>query len=866
MGVPTACKRYTMKIHSRSGAYKTVKQAQEANVQASMVIIDFTYVIKYTGGCVTGAEYFSQKFFPEYFVYFERGCRSVILAFDRFSPPNKYETQLRRYSGVTPHRTPTNARELSDILYPGANLTTDLGGEPADEDADPERLSLREFVATDDPAEGISALRVGEGIEARSAALDRIDGLKAVTRQRYAEGVEPLDIPEHRSIVLREAVARVTARALSGDPAALLPVTDLTMPGEKDFKRCMANSQLKAEFLHYLTLKVSGAGDDLSRGMAGIYTEVNRGPGASGRSSFEAGRRVPFGASLCLHGMRTRRPERGGRFGALVPPDASLTTVRSAEERGRITQVTGTADEYHPPEVLANIGEGEIACMYYSLQNLGTDQLLVTVDGDVPLLALLASKRRLEADGKTFRNKVHVLLKNPSAASRKKGGRVTRPRTEPKPKDLLKGADEAENRESLEGGHLYVDVNALYFSVCERGPFSRCVDPVATHVAVSALMGNDYILGFAPGLASGSDTVHEIPWVFLPFVNQLDKFATMVSTVVGGGVRAPWRASPRCEAASAALRSEAPEDEREKNPRLRSRLSFDGKTQTALDVPACEMDADDRATWLERTAGEVALEKEIVDRFQLTEVKVRADVFRLYVYACYYYKYKDQCAIRKAIEKAGGLSEKAETDPTDEDLETCAGIIRKALAGRKTSAMMSEDEILAFSRRLEWLLDYWSNSYVDRCEFPNPAKTVEGKSYYGWTRPSENPAACVRTNDVYKTSKDRKFQILDLSKEISEEKSDDPAKESSVRQREKGKNTVALNLETVPRLKIKPVDNRKFISPPGVLGKRKREEQPARSSSKKSKHVAIYFDDESARPHFRSRDRTVERGKIDPLF
>lgn len=228
-------------------------------------------------------------------------------------------------------------------------------------------------------------------------------------------------------------------------------------------------------------------------------------------------------------------------------------------------------------------------------------------------------------------------------------------------------------------------------------------------------MGNDYIKGFANGLGGGVDSTTKTPWLLQPLLHNSVKYKNMILTSV--------------------CRNSSPRD-------------FHKHSN-------------------QQHVGESEREKRDLC-FRKYAIRINEELFTEYAQECYYYKHRGTKAIEKTLTKAIFLANvklprddnRVTVDTMYKDDETLALAIRcirnHLSKGSAKNKMMDEGEIMGYCRRLYWLLDYWSNSYLESCDFPDPCQKdyVEGKSIYGWETPNDDPKACIYTNAVCSTESD----------------------------------------------------------------------------------------------------------------
>jgi len=661
MGITTVAKQYT--IQTYRSAFFTTEQAQQRGVVATMVLLDFTYVLKYIRDLASGEDYMLNQFVPEFQVFFDRGCNMVILVFDTKSPINKYEEHQARYDSVIPVETPQTLADALNLVSPKSqNIMT---------------TSLRQFVASTESKEILSG----------PLANRQYSGKRTLSEIAASE-TSSINCFTHDMIKRYE----------SKDPAALLVMTDLVIPTKDMWKRVTCNNQLKKEILHYITCKlVNDPANSLIVHTSGVYKR----PRQYATNILKLGYTPSPGTVLCIHGGMSQKPVRDAALVQPVRPDSSLLVITNEYDPALRTtnrQVI-RADSDHPPEIINQLGEGELAVMYYSLFHLDKDQLVVSADGDMMLIALLASKYRIDSITLDFINKVHVCLKVPPT---KNGQGNTFPLG---PLDT-KGNPTIANSQS---GNLFVDINLLYSNILFEGPFRKCKDPISTYVAAMSLMGNDYIKGFCRGLTSGKDTVHNIPWIIMPFINNPEAYKTMITSQLLNNL--PWMGRPHVEIDNTVRHS----------------------------VFSSEASRETGSLNLDQTL----LKNSLAQTVSQYSIHIDEQLFKQYTEECYYHKYKDVKAVSSAAQK------KLTALPRSEDpIPIYVDCIRTHLSKSINNAMMSANEITSFARRLKWLLTYWLVSYVKECTYPNPCETYQNQSYYGWIRSPDQPHGCVRTATV----------------------------------------------------------------------------------------------------------------------
>jgi hypothetical protein len=763
MGITGNAKKYTISLCP--GAF-FVREKAGSLALPRCVIIDFTYVVTYLSkDCFSGEDFIKKQVLPQFEKYFANRAQIVILVFDRHSPINKCEEHELRYGKegapkpkAIPLETPKELEDLFWIISDGSqdNLARHIN----------DSLWL---------------------VPPEDKLLRRGDYPAHYTMEEIRR-IEANELDERWKRARENAVERYA----SGDPAASLVLTDLVCPTPENWSRSMANPQLKREIFHYITCKLIN--DPLSENVvysSGVY---RRSSSARDQRSLPHGYIPQEGRVLCVHGGMSSKPERFLSLSfdrSLVRDDFLIAITSKTDEMGRrnlVHRSVEKADQAFPRSVLKNLGEGEVACAYYSLAHVSSDQLLVTGDGDLMLIALLASRFRLQPDEVNFKNKVWLLLKVPN------------PNT-----NCSNRVESEDGLPPSKSGDLYIDINALHDAIKYKSPYKEFSDPIATYAAVVCLMGTDYVKRFAPGLTSGTGTIGDdkkgdskkVPWFAMPLMDNPGKYKNMIKIVgLSSSEGVPWMSIPENEAEIAA------------------RTTFDSKTRVRSDDGD---DEDDDAGdfdpesgsfeygegWHVKRArkprGQVILEEEIRNEFRQFKVVIDEEAFIEYTHECYCYKWGGTAAMNKLVEKKkaerSGMrvtkgrgtkkatvatkNKKPDEDevpfPEDSSLENISFVdysknvetnvrkrkrehdeevalrvecIRERFAGSVTNALMNDNEIVAHSRRLKWLLSYWINGYTGNCTYPNPCETYRGKSYYGWERCTDNYNACRSTNVV----------------------------------------------------------------------------------------------------------------------
>lgn len=230
------------------------------------------------------------------------------------------------------------------------------------------------------------------------------------------------------------------------------------------------------------------------------------------KSTFQDFYTPPPGKCLFLFGGTTEKPlsDRGRR--GPFRPDSNLyyvaneSCVNYRDEDGQQIPISTEFKRRHgiythetsgySPEAQTNLLEGEMAAMYFSKPYTLVEKnvLIMTVDGDVLIQALMACKDRIDPTTGNFKNKVYVRLIIPSS-----------------------------------GGKEYtdIDMNRMYFNLVKNPLFARAgiSDPALPIAVASCLLKNDFFHGFAYGMDSvNADTDESCPFVLYTLLTYLNKF------------------------------------------------------------------------------------------------------------------------------------------------------------------------------------------------------------------------------------------------------------------------------------------------------------------------------------------------------
>ncbi len=236
-----------------------------------------------------------------------------------------------------------------------------------------------------------------------------------------------------------------------------LIISDKKFP--ENFPSFIANRNLQGDLVYYLTQKiiedqggVLSSDKDLIFGWKGDCT-------------------------LCIHGGRLEKPNRN--FPHLTPPSSKLICIKNKllkqQQQQQPLNNSDTIllkradiirDVTFPLErddfKRKNILEGETAALFYHTAHINDNQMIVSNDGDVLVMLLLASKDRINPVTGLWRNKIILKLHIPCKR-------------------------DAE----------YVDINLLYDKIKNHKIFTtndaKIVDPVTFFCAIGLLSGNDYV-------------------------------------------------------------------------------------------------------------------------------------------------------------------------------------------------------------------------------------------------------------------------------------------------------------------------------------------------------------------------------------
>lgn len=673
MGIATLIKNYLISTYPE--CFLTPEMVNEEDIRTPpVVIIDFTYVTKYFPELATGEEFYKHQFVPQFEKFFKSGAKMVFLVFDTGSPPNKYEEHEKRYGKLIKAETPRSPKDIMKMCHPQAENFFEK--------------RIESFVAYE-----------RENLK-KNQFTDRYDtdDIENLLKDRNSKNYE-----------------NILTNLSNSDPAVLLLFTDEVFPSKLYAQSAMANNQLRKEFMHYVSQKlIFDETDQKTLYSSGVYKKP------FSRTTLR-GFTPPLNCVLCVHGAKMSKPHRDG---SQTPSDDHLYVIKNAliseNNSGSVFDFENpsrdncnmllkskrsveTADFDHPPEILKKLGEGELTCKYYSLKHMYEDQLIVTGDGDLIPICLLASRYRLDATKLNFSNNLFLLLKNRELKTKKK----------PAVKDRLKNLQN-------HSGDLFVDVNKLYREVTQRGPLAECEDATATLAAITVLVKSDFIKNFGQGI-KGCSSATQTPWMMFPFLECPETYAKMI-VVRSADIHIPWYGKPHLDAGMA----------------VRNSFLFSKKSNDQHD---------------KFTTGEANVANDILEKMKKVKVEVDPELFYRYVCHVYVAKYGSTKVMQNMISKRIASLEifAAHNDETldpEYKLKIKVDCVREHLSKSKSNSMMSKEEILSYSRRVTWVLDYWLNSYRGDCTYMNPTETYNGLSVHGWLKSNDGTFSCRSTAKV----------------------------------------------------------------------------------------------------------------------
>ncbi len=264
------------------------------------------------------------------------------------------------------------------------------------------------------------------------------------------------------------------------DPNEIM-IDDETMPS--DWSKASVNPEFTRELIYYLTQKLVSP-KPLSK-LAGNYIFT-----------------PPKDCKLFIHGGRLEKPKRH-RPDLDQSPPPRLHLISNTLVNLPLSPDGIQRTEYRREHILAfpernndrkMLLEGEIACMYYLRDHPTQDVTIITSDGDLLILLLMASIDRIDPNTGEFKNKVYVQLK-------------------------------------IGATWQYVDINYLWGSIDNDAEFQKKgISDAVLHIsALSCLVKNDYIHNYTPGVGvkdKNSDTV--CPWIIHTFINNIGKYKNMI--------------------------------------------------------------------------------------------------------------------------------------------------------------------------------------------------------------------------------------------------------------------------------------------------------------------------------------------------
>jgi hypothetical protein len=291
------------------------------------------------------------------------------------------------------------------------------------------------------------------------------------------------------------------------DPAPDAPplVDEFTLPMPEEWRSFIANKRARLDLLAYVTRAFLG---DYVAGL----------PTGAFEPDITVARRFTFlpppDCVFYLHGgsLDDRRTAAIDAFGRPeLPPvlhyveHAQQPIVVGGMHSREFQRTAGEVDAARaPPERVARLLEGEMACLYYATLHPDEDCCFVSPDGDMLLQLLLFARDRLDPQTRTFRNRHYLVLRMPQSTD------------------------------------VVVDINRLYLDIAADARLQRAGvnEPVATLCALGTLAKNDFIHRFAPGVgsfrASGSDLYE--PFALHVLFAAPEQLAGLLRV---GGARAP---------------------------------------------------------------------------------------------------------------------------------------------------------------------------------------------------------------------------------------------------------------------------------------------------------------------------------------
>jgi hypothetical protein len=492
-------------------------------------------------------------------------------------------------------------------------------------------------------------------------------------------------------------------------------ISDDVIPDKQQWSSFIANKRLYPEFVHYYTTRI----------IKPHYIDDKD-------YSF----RVPLGKVLYLWGGNLATPSsRKDRFDCPIAKINAETYENSVffvgnelSEDGQHTRRTHgrCAPECFNLKALQNIKEGELAVMHLMTYVPYENITILSPDGDLIFLLLMACRDRIDPVTGQFRNSVKLRLVTPNSLSSSSSSSRSNSKTKKTKDDGGEEADEEEDGVETEYGNDYnfdkaagnveeIDINLLYTMIMNDQLFHRAGinDPISILTAVSVLIKNDYIFDFGYGLGTvklGNETNgnEPIPTLLAVLLKNPYAFRHMVRVISQEKVRGTF---------SEVFPIYIDEDIFMSFARECYVLKYGKIAAKAMSIDENDITVENVRYYLYKIRGKKNNRKN----------KTTTTITR-----------RRNRPVSSALVMDDG-KEEGEEATTSHSMEVSDRSIK--------NRMLVARELRVFARQLLWVLNYWQNGYRKDAEYPIcPLSRYSGMSYYGYVQTYDG--LCIKADIV----------------------------------------------------------------------------------------------------------------------
>ena len=467
-----------------------------------------------------------------------------------------------------------------------------------------------------------------------------------------------------------------------------------------------------------------------------------------------------------------------------APGPSPFETYQTFRKVSLLTESPGWFDASQ----LKNLLEGEVSALFFAQGHVerGEDVMIITPDGDVLLMLLLASSDRIDRRTGKFPSKIILCLTVGGASDAAMGLATTTTDHHPAKKRKL-------------SGNLYVDINMLWYNVyeahlCGKPPKPLVVMPIKDHTGASrpkygksvvmttktkkprfnenkcaflnrlfsvvALCGTDYIKGYCFGIKVKKDGIADstvVERLYTP---------TFLSTTRGGEVNnvpIPWvmfTFLKYYEIYGRFIDVESPTDKAADVPSLEDTASLLSLLPDPNQVAVRQqhqhqrggyyVPAEDRNgyTYTSRRPLKVSVNEKMFISFSK----------RIYVekYArgkAFYKKYRGSSMNDTHDPDLPDSYGNCEDEPqivkdTRDYLWTSKKPAQKAGRYAKKKRLPTCRRLRVFSRQLLWQISYYCNAYRGGCDLIDPTTLYKDLPFYGWVMGGKSCCKCKAADRV----------------------------------------------------------------------------------------------------------------------